>query len=258
MAKIKKAFKSIGRQIWSLFKGSFSGSIMYACAGSILVMLTFRGETSTLNWSGGKVAWTVVCIAVASMYTGFMSYMHGTVGYDMLVAGNMKRTSAFDNEEGIKMSKHVVEREYRVWKGFGMGAFMMILPIIGGLVFGAKQESIDKMLAELIETGESDIGMNLLTICVLLLSGWSILPFFISNATIVSNGGVGISYYYSCLFALIPFVITGVMYILGAYGKRAKTLRQQQIADREAETVANMEKKVNYGGLPGTKPKKRK
>ena len=48
------------------------------------------------------------------------------------------------------------------------------------------------------------------------------------------------------------------MYIVGAYGKRKKRLREQEIADKEAAREANKEKKINYGGLPGTKPKKRK
>jgi hypothetical protein len=45
---------------------------------------------------------------------------------------------------------------------------------------------------------------------------------------------------------------------LGAYRKRNKKIREQIIADRMAQEEAKREKKINYGGLPGTKPKKRK
>jgi hypothetical protein len=47
------------------------------------------------------------------------------------------------------------------------------------------------------------------------------------------------------------------MYIAGAYSRRSKRLRQQRLEDKAVE-AANKPKKINYGGLPGTKPKKRK
>ncbi|MBQ7924431.1 MAG: hypothetical protein IJ329_03900 [Clostridia bacterium] len=261
MAELKKTFKKIGRQIWELFKGSLPGGLMYACAGAVLVILTLKGEISELQWNGAKIAWTVVCIVVASAYAGIMAYAHGGNAYEMLVTGNMKRLSASESG-GYKISKHVYAKEYRVWKGFVMGAFMGIVPLLSGIIFGAKQSGIDAMLADLMLSAESSnaisSGFGIVMLIILFLSGWSILPFFIPNAAIVAAGGTGMSYYLSCLFALIPVVIVGVMYIAGAYGKRAKAIREQEIADRAAAAEANREKKVNYGGLPGTKPKKRK
>ena len=139
---------------------------------------------------------------------------------------------------------------------------MCLIPLFSGIVFGANQSKIDGMLADLISgaqtTNSFGSGFAVLIIIGLFLSGWSILPFFISNAVIIPAGGVAVSYYYSCFFAIVPVVVTGVMYIVGAYSKRAKTVRKQEIADRQAAAEASKEKKINYGGLPGTKPKKRK
>ena len=59
-------------------------------------------------------------------------------------------------------------------------------------------------------------------------------------------------------FALLPIIVTGVMYIVGAYGKRNKTIRAQELADKAAAVEQAKVKKINYGGLPGTKPRKRK
>lgn len=262
MSEAKKKFKKIGRQIWELFKGSIAGGLMFACAGAILVILTLKGEMTELQWDGRKIAWTVVCIVAATAYAGLMSYMNGGSAYEMLVAGNMKRMSGSVTEDGYKISRHMEAKEYRVWKGFAMGGFMAILPLIAGLIFGANQSKIDAMLAEMAMGNDSTspfgVGFGIMIIIVLFLSGWTILPFFIPNYALIAAGGAGMSYYYSCFFALIPIVVTGAMYIAGAYGKRAKTIRKQQIADREAEIEANREKKINYGGLPGTKPKKRK
>ncbi len=262
MSETKKTFKKIGRQIWELFKGAIPGALMYACAGAVLVILTMKGEASELYWTSGKIVWTVVCIVVATAYTGLMAYVSGGSAYEMLVTGNLKRMSEMELDGGYKMSKHMLSKEYRVWKGFASGAFMCLIPLFSGIVFGANQSKIDGMLTALISgtetTGAFGSGFAVLIIIGLFLSGWSILPIFITNAAMIAAGNPCISYYFSCFFALIPIVITGAMYIAGAYGKRAKNVRQQEIADRAAEAEANREKKINYGGLPGTKPKKRK
>jgi uncharacterized membrane protein len=92
-----------------------------------------------------------------------------------------------------------------------------------------------------------------MVIVFLLLSGWSIIPFYYYNLA-----GGSVSYFISIAFAVLPIIVTGVMYIVGAYGKRNKTIKAQELADRAAQAAANKPKKINYGGLPGTKPKKRK
>ena len=79
------------------------------------------------------------------------------------------------------------------------------------------------------------------------------MPFYAMNQT-----GTSVSYFITCVFAVVPVVVSGVFYIIGAYARRRKTIRQQEIADKAAQAAAQKEKKIIYGGLPGTKPKKRK
>ena len=262
MAEVKKTFKKVGRQIWELFKGSVPSGLMFACAGAVLVILTLKGEITELKWDATKITWTAVCIVVATVYAALMSYLNGGNAYEMLVTGNVKRMSEDSMEGGYKMSKYVPAKEYRVWKGFAIGGFMAIIPLVSGLIFGAKQGAIDGMLVEIMTKTESSsslgAGFGILIILILFLSGWTILPIFITNAVAVTTGGAMISYYFSCLFALLPVVVSGAMYIAGAYGRRAKTVRQQEVEDKIAQAQANKEKKINYGGLPGTKPKKRR
>jgi hypothetical protein len=57
---------------------------------------------------------------------------------------------------------------------------------------------------------------------------------------------------------LIPTIVCGLCYIWGAYARRNKTWRAQELKRKAEEELANKPKKINYGGLPGTKPKKRK
>ncbi len=240
---IKKSLKKFGRYVWQLFKTSLPSTFMYACAGTILLMLTMKGET--LYWTGKEVAWAVVCIIGGAGYNALMAWANGGSQYEMLVSGNVKRMSESQFEGGYKMSNHKEAKEYRVWKGFVFGVLSAIVPIVFGILFGCFQAKIDG--------GEAKGGVAVLTLLGFLLSGWSVIPLYLMNAT-----GVAISYFVSCLFALIPIGVSGAFYIWGAYSRRNKRLREQEIAARAAAAEANKVKKINYGGLPGTKPKKRK
>ena len=60
------------------------------------------------------------------------------------------------------------------------------------------------------------------------------------------------------MVALLPLIVGGVFYVIGAYGKRAKAIKAQELADKASKEQVEKPKKINYGGLPGTKPKKRK
>ena len=70
--------------------------------------------------------------------------------------------------------------------------------------------------------------------------------------------GAAVSYYWSCLLGILPIAICGAFYIIGAYGKRAKAIKAQELADKASQAQAEKPKKINYGGLPGTKPKKKR
>lgn len=243
MANVKKAMKKFGRQVWELFKGSIPASLMYFCAGTILLMLTLK--ENEIRWDNGKLAWTLVCVIAAAAYNALVVYAQGGNAYEMLVSGNLKRTSAMDYGSEYKISTHKYAKEYRAWKGFAVGGWISIFCVITGIVFGCNQAAIDSQ-----QTGT---GLAIVVLICFLTSGWSILPFYYLNA-----GGQAVSYFVSIVFAVLPIIVTGVMYIVGAYGRRNKALKAQMLADKAAEAEANKPKKINYGGLPGTKPKKKK
>ena len=154
-----------------------------------------------------------------------------------------------DDGTGFRMSSHKEMKEYRAWKGFAIGGFTAFWTLLVGIVFGCNQSNIQAYINE--EASGGFLGVFI--VISFFISGWSILPFYYMNA-----GGAGINYFVTCLFALIPIAVTGAMYIVGAYGRRNKTIKAQELADRAAQAEAKKEKKINYGGLPGTKPKKRK
>ena len=245
MAQIKKKLKKFGRYTWELFKSSLPSLFMYLCASSILLMLTMKGET--LKWNSKQLSWTVVCALGALAYHALVAWASGGTQYEMLVSGNIKRTAsdAYGNE--YKMSTHKEAKEYRPWKGFVIGAFSAMFVVLTAIVFGCNQTRIDAQ--------QTKGGLGVLMIILFFLSGWSILPFYYMN-----GAGISVSYFLSGLMALLPIAVSGGMYIAGAYSRRNKAIRQQMLADKEAAAAAEREKnkKINYGGLPGTKPKKKR
>ena len=245
MANYRKRERLIGQQIWELFKSSLVPMLMCIFASSVLLLVIMNDADP--NWNNKKLVWTIILALASTAYMGFIIFVKGGDAYEMLVSGNIKRRSETEDSAGYIISKHKFVKEYRVWKGFAIGGFTVIYTVVTGIIFGANQQIID---------AQGDNGFSALSVAVLmgfLLSGWSILPFFYMNAS-----GIAVSYYYSCLFAILPFLAVGVMYIVGAYARRAKTMKR--IAAEEAAQKAKEEKKkkINYGGLPGTKPKKRK
>ena len=243
MAEVKKTLKKIGRQTWELFKDSIPALFMYGCASTILLMLTLKGEK--IVWDNTKLLWTIVCALGALAYTALIMWACGGQHYEMLVSGNIKRTTAEAYGMAYRISSHKEAKEYRDWKGFTIGGFMAILPIVTAIIFGCNQDRID-----------GEMGGGTLAIVVLIcffLSGWSVLPFYCMN-----HAGIYVNYFLSGLLGLLPIIVAGAFYIIGAYARRNKAVRQQEIADRAAAAEANKEKKINYGALPGTKPKKRK
>ena len=244
----KKKMKAFWKTVWECCKRSFASTFMYFCAGTILLMLTM--DEDTVGMDGKRWAWTIVCIVASIAYNAFVTYVTGGDQYEMLVSGNMKRVSAASLDGGYKISSHKAEKEYRPWKGFAIGAFLAIPAVLAAIVFGVNQELIDGAATD---QGTLSKGLAIAVIVFFCLAGWAILPFYYSNIA-----GAGISYFYSLFLALIPIIVTGVMYIAGAYGRRNKRIRAQELADREMARREEKPKKINYGGLPGTKPRKRK
>ena len=243
--KVKEKIKFISSYVWSLFKASVLPSIMYFCASSILMMLVIKGEE--IDWTSNDITWTVLCVLGGALYNALAAWANGGSNYEMLVSGNVKRSAYDAYGNPYKMSGHKVAKEYRVWKGFVTGGFVAIIPLVFGILLGANQEALS---AEKISS-----GMGTLLLCSFFFSGWSVLPFYCMN-----QAGITISYYHSLWFVLVPILVSGCVYIAGAYARRNKAIRQQRLAElaEKAEEEKRKNKKINYGGLPGTKPKKRK
>ncbi len=246
MKKVKEVLKRIWDYVWECFKGSFMSGFTYALASMILLMVTIKEGAKYSE----QMTWCVVVVVLALAYNGLLTWNYGATNFEMLVSGNMKRISAEQFGTEYKISSHKYVKEYRMWKGFAMGAFCVIIPLITAFFFGANAEAIN---ATALGEGEMEKWKSIGVLIGLFFSGWTILPFYCMNMA-----GITVSYYLSLLIAVLPVFVSGGTYIWGAYAKRGKNIRAQELADKAAQAEANKPKKINYGGLPGTKPRKRK
>ena len=247
MSGFKAKWKVFWRIVRECFLRSLTPWLMYFVAS--IVMLTVYSREMSL---GAQMAWAVICAVVAIAYNGLLMWVCGGTHYEMLVSGNMKRRSAMQTVGELNITSYKFEKEYRPWKGFVIGAFVALLPIIGCIAFGCNQEELVRFAQA--DDGEGlSRGLAIMSLIFYFLAGWIVLPLLELNAT-----GTAISFFVGCAFCVIPVLVSGGLYIAGAYGRRNKTLRQQEIAAKAAEEAANKPKKINYGGLPGTKPKKKR
>lgn len=261
MAKAKQVLKTIGANLWETVKSSLILVIFYGMLSSICFISTINDEWCgplSEGFNGARIAWVVGVAVVLAAYSGFMGYAFGGKGYEMLVSGNMKRLSAEQLGSQMRISSHKEVQEYRDWKGFAIGGVVAFFTVLFGILAGVNGKGLNDAFLAMASTAENTTptvssGTAILMLICMLCSGWSLLPFALMNV-----GGAAISYFWSCLFGLVPIALTGVFYIVGAYGSRAKTMRAQQQADNAAAAEANKPRKINYGGLPGTKPSKKR
>ena len=246
MSNFKTKWKVFWRIVGECFMRSLTPSVMFFVAGLVLLML----QSKNFGLSA-QMAWAALCAVVALAYNGFLMWICGGNHYEMLVSGNLKRRSAMQSGSELIMASYKFQKEYRPWKGFAIGAFVSLLLIVGSIVLGCNQTAIVEAATN--EEVTLTTGLAAVSLIFYCLAGWVLLPILELNIA-----GTAVSFFVGCAFALLPVCVSGGFYIGGAYGRRNKTVRQQEIAARAAEEEANRPKKINYGGLPGTKPKKRK
>lgn len=238
-AKKKNAF-------WANVKECLGHSVvpmlMYLAMSGVLLIVVLRKADENGNVSTTLLlTMAVICGVLAAAYNALMAWACGGTHYEQLVSGNMKRKAAYESGYELNISTYKAQKEYRPWKGFLIGFFIGLPTLLGGIFFGSMQGKIQSQTTAQYEA--------IFLLVFEFLAGWATLPFQYTNAA---------HYGLSAIFCLLPIAVTGVFYIVGAYAKRAKAVKKQMMADRAAAEAAAKPKKVNYGGLPGTKPKKKR
>lgn len=248
MSDFKQKMKEILAYAWECIKGSFTSGLTYVTASALLFMFILDDEKAFSE----QLPLCIIVMVCALAYNALIAWGYGGTNYEMLASGNMKRMTSDLYGNSYKISSHSFVKEYRPWKGFVMGLLACVIAIVFVFIFGANQDKISAIFSGELKF-DSVNSFSVMILIGILLCGWALLPF-----TVAINAGYIVSYYWALPIAILPILIFGGFYIAGAYAKRNKRLRAQEAADRAAAAAAAKPKKINYGGLPGTKPRKRK
>lgn len=240
--KKKNAFWSNFKE---LFVQSLTPAVMYFAA-SLVVFYQFGKMGEETNVSK-LIGWGVAMGVIALAYNCLLLVHCGGNHYEMLASGNLKRQSAYEMGTELNITSYKSEKEYRPWKGFVIGLLSVWAVIAGSILLGANQSKI---------TSGDGLGKTASVFALIfhLLGGYVLIPLQQYNACGLGNVNcvVGI------VFALIAVLVSGGAYIGGAYLRRNKRLKEQEAQARRVMAEVEKPKKINYGGLPGTKPNKKK
>lgn len=170
---------------------------------------------STQLFSSEKVTWWsmllgIVCIIIGALYNAYLCFNYGKKHYDVFVTGELHRLNdKFGIQTGGDYRAHC---EYRPWKGFVIGLFTGSLALLFGIIS--------------IFTYKVDLPF-------LLLAGWAFLPVLWARQL---TGNLYIKGVWSLFMLILPIVVSGVFYLLGAH-KRKLEKERADARKREVERL---------------------
>lgn len=199
------------RIIKECMKRSVTPYVMYLFMS--LLMLSAQVITITaLN-----LVLSITCIVIGAMYNAHLAYNYGAKHYDSYMTGCLHRQNqAFGISSG---GDHREEMEYRPYKGFLIG-FFTAMPVI---IFG-------------ILAGRFPQASGIIYTLYILIAGFAIIP----TGWFGQFAGIAVSGYWSILGALLPILVSGVFYIVGAHAEEKK---KAEMAER-MENVREAGKKA--------------
>lgn len=158
----------------------------------------------------------IVCILGGVFFNAHLLYHTGILHYDNYITGCIHRKNAL---LGIQSGgDHRPEREFRPWKGFYIG-FLIGLPVI---ILG--------ILAHFFYAVASLFFM--------MFAGWAIIP--IAWFGTLEGGGLRVDPIWSLFFVLLPILVSGIAYLVGAYVEKR---RKEAVAERDEKVKAAGKKK---------------
>ena len=183
---------------------------------SMLLLATQAISSEELSWL--RILLGTVCILLGAAFNGHQAYNVGATHYDAYLTGNIHRKNL---EQGIASGgDHRPEREYAPWKGFYIG-FLVGIPVI----FFAGLACIPGVFNESFGIGQ---------VLLVMFAGFAITPVSWAYGGFTGGAPAG-AYAWSMLMVLLPVIVTGVFYIVGAYMEK----RRKQIIEEQQEAIKN-------------------
>ena len=143
----------------------------------------------------------IACILIGAAFNAHLLYHTGILHYDNFITGNIHRRNA---RLGIPSGgDHRPEREFSPWKGFYIGFLIGIPVILMGIL--------------------SHFFYDVAGLFFAMFAGWAIIPITWFGP---AEGGVGLKAdpIWSLLFVLLPVLVSGAAYLIGAYVEKQRKL----------------------------------
>ncbi len=222
MAKKQKEtgmYISKGRLFWRIQKDCLSNMVTPYVMYLFMSMLLLATQSIGTVWL--RIFLGVLCILAGAAFNAHLTYTYGSSQYDFYLTGCIHRRNI---ENGIESGgDHHLEREYAPWKGFYIG-FLVGLPVVlfAGLAC--------------IPGAMNGVGKFMLV----MFAGYALVPV---SWIFSFEGGFPSTYYaYSMFMVLLPIIVSGVFYLLGAYVEKR---RKQAQAERD-EAVRKLQEEQKY------------
>lgn len=211
-----------GRLFWKIQKESFRRSVtiylMYLFMSLLLLSSQAIGNTAA------QIILGLLCVLGGMAFDAHLSYHIGADHYDSYIAGCLHRKNAlFGIQSG---GDHRVEREYRPYKGFLIG-FYAALPVF---VLG--------ILAGHFGVGENIFG-SIAGVALVMFAGWAIIPI----AWLRNFAHLNLSFYWTLIMTLIPILVSGILYIVGAMLEKRKKQSENERMEKVREISDKSRKK---------------
>lgn len=168
----------------------------------------------------------VLCIGAGAFFNGHLCYNYGILHYGFYVSGELhRRNELFGIQSG---GDHRPEKEYRPWKGFVIGLFIGVPVIVLGVLSGRYMN----------ET----VGGSFAAIALVMFAGWAIIPISWLRNYVPSLGKP--SFYWSILMIILPILVSGIFYILGAMSDKRKRAEETERVNRVEAARAEAAKEM--------------
>ncbi len=191
-------FWRVQRECWRRMVTPY---LMYLFMG--LILLSLQAIVPDEN-NVVEIVLGVLCILGGAFFNAHLMYHTGVLHYDNYITGEIHRRNA---RYGIQSGgDHRPEREYRAWKGFYIG-FLVGLPVI---FFGV-------LAHYFYEAASLFFGM---------FAGWALIP--IAWFGTLEGGGLRVDALWSLLFVLLPVLVSGIAYLIGAHVEKERKLRASE------------------------------
>ncbi len=198
---------SKGRLFWRIQKECWRRMVTPFLMYLFMSLLMLACQAISADWA--KITFGIVCMLGGMAFNAHLCYNYGIIHFDAYLTGCLhRRNAAYGIVSG---GDHRVEREYRPWKGFYIGFLVGIPVIIFGSLAGAYYGQAAGEIAGVL---------------LIMFAAWAIIP-----VSWIRMAYPTVSFYWSVLMAVIPVIVSGIFYIVGAVVEKK---RKEQQTEREA------------------------